>query len=214
MANSIKRGLTGLMVGQSRSALLDARNWNKEKNYDQEVARCIISQMLMGIALESCANELGDSVFPDNVWKNLERIDTKTKWWLISGHGGKQPFDYGAEPMQTVHALMRVRDQLVHPKVYDAGDELVLLIDGIYERHVPPDRLMPVGATLASATRLLHEDKAFNVAATEELWRRGVQAIMAMKKHTGTELFSWAETSMMMYQMMVREDGGGQKGTD
>lgn len=206
MTVPIKRGLTGLLVGQSRGALLDARNWNKEKNYDQEVARCVVSQMLMGIALESCANELGDSIFPENVWSKLERIDTKTKWWLISGQNGKQPFDYGLEPMQTVADIMRVRDQLVHPKVYDAGTELVLLLDGAYMRDVAPDMEMPSGATLASATRLLHQDKNFNVVATDILWRRGVRAIITVKQHTDSQLFGWAEQSMLMYEIMVKRD--------
>jgi hypothetical protein len=191
--NKLKRGLTGLVTFQAWESIKNAKQWADEKNYNWEVSDCVIAQLLIGILTESAINEVGEGLFPHSVWEGIEKTDNKTKWWIVSGQRGRTPFDYGKEPMQTVREVMTLRNKLAHPKVYEFPPEMMLQrMDGTVERGVDPSRLLQPGESPIAVAIRLHEDEGFNFITTLELFKKVVNALIALKEHMGSELLAWS----------------------
>jgi len=191
--DNLKRGLTGLITFQAWGSIRSAKQWADERNYNLEVSDCVIAQLLIGVVIESAINEVGESLFSASVWDGIEKTDTKTKWWIVSGQAGRAPFDYGVEPMQTVREIMRVRNKLAHPKVYKFPPEIMLQkIDGTVERNVDPNKPIEVGDSPITAAIRLHEDEGFNFTNSFALFKRAVIGLIALKEHMGSEFLTWS----------------------
>ena len=160
----MQRSITGLLASQAYVHVKDAKPWYDEKNYYLEVGQCIVAQLLMGLSVEGVANELGEKLFRSWIWERLERQgDAAFKWWILSSHEGRTAFDPSAEPLQTVSALVKIRNALVHPKMLDFGDEIILQhMDGDVTRNVSPTQLMTPGDQPITPTFKLREEHGYN----------------------------------------------------
>lgn len=191
-ANSVTRGLTGIMMYRAYQLTTDMLN-AQMVDHNGDVQNSIMAQMLLGVTLESAANEVGAEVMSRDEWTTVERMDPKTKWWVISGMSGKKRFEFGREPLQTIGIVMAIRNKLVHPKSSDFTHEVVILTpDGKLHRHVGPEENLR-GDPIHHVTAQLYEDCKFNANRTLELLKKTVNALALLRAQTDSIYLRWTE---------------------
>lgn len=202
-SNTVKRGYTWIFVAQAVAKVEEAIDRSKAANYLGEVADCLLAQILLGIALESAVNEAGDLLLSSTAWAALEKTETHAKWYLMSSLGGRSPFDYSHEPMQTVREVARKRNEFVHPKGFKHQNEIVLQDeDGTVHRNVNPDQLVQPGQTLITAALALHEQKELNISKTLDLLDRTVEAIIKLREHLNLPIFGFMDRARVQVEVL------------
>ena len=206
--NQVKRGYTSIMLVQAINRVEAASGWAKQKNFAGEVSECIVAQLLMGISLESAINEVCDTLLPKSAWAGLEKADVQTKWYIASGINGKTPFDFGAEPIQTVSEMSKKRNALAHPKGFKFENQIVLQdSDGTVHRNVPPDSLVKPGQSLITGALALHEKEEFNLAKTTTLLERTIAAIIKLTEHLETNELGYIHSIRVNFERMKSLEG-------
>jgi hypothetical protein len=190
----MKRSITGMIAVQAFSCVREAKSANQEKDHDREVSDCVVGQLLMGLTLEGVANELADRLFPAWPKERLDKADTAFKWWFLSAHNNRVPFEQSAEPLQIVTQLMKARNKIAHPRVHDLGDENILQdMSGNIQRNVPGTQELRPGDRHLTATVGFMEKHDYNFAATLSLLRRTIAAVIILRDHVETNDFVWAD---------------------
>jgi hypothetical protein len=110
----MKRSLTGLIASEAYLHVKDAKAAHESRALDCEVSNCIVAQLLLGLTVEGVANEVADRLLPTWHGKKIESADVAFKWWFLSAHNSRTPFDPGAEPLQTVTGLIKIRNRIAH----------------------------------------------------------------------------------------------------
>jgi len=189
----MKGSITGLIASQAYFHVKDAKAAHDSRALDREVSSCVMAQLLLGLTVEGVANEVADRLFPTWPGKKMESADVAFKWWFLSAHNSRTPFDPGAEPLQTVTRLIKIRNAIAHPKVYDFGDELIIQnSSGIVQRDVPGDQFLKPGDRLTSPTVQLMEDHEYDYERTVDLLRRTIKAVIKLRDHVALDIFKWA----------------------
>jgi hypothetical protein len=148
---AIKRSLTGVIASNAFSSVKETKAAHGEKDYDREVQNCLVAQLLLGLTVEGAANEVGDALFPEWPSEKFENADTGFKWWFLSAHANRTPFHQGAEPLQTITELIKLRNKIAHPKVHDFEGLHLQNISSDIERDVAPNRLPSAGRQIDNA---------------------------------------------------------------
>jgi hypothetical protein len=189
----MKGSLTGLIASQAYSHVREAKAARDEKAIDREVSNCVMAQLLLALTVEGVANEVAEVLFPKWPKDRVQSADAAFKWWFLSAHNNRIPFDQSAEPLQTVVELLRLRNHIAHPKVHDFGDELIVQdSQGNLQRNVPGTQLLKPGDKLASPTVQLMEDHKYNYEKTYELLTRTISAVIKFRDHVGVTILKWA----------------------
>jgi hypothetical protein len=195
---TMKTSITGFLAHQALASLREARVADKERAYERVVPSCVIAQMLLALVLEGTANEIADQQLSKWVAKRLESSSTEFKWWFLSGREGRTPFEAGAEPIQTVSDLNKIRNEIAHPKVHDFGNEIIIQdINRDIQRNVPGDQLIRPGDRLAMPTMQLHDDHGYNYEMTLVLLKRTMDAVINLRHHVGIEVYFYADNIKM-----------------
>lgn len=164
-----------------------------KSNVGEEVQCCVAALVMMGMALEGIANEVGRALCNRWLWGRIEeKADIVFKWWLLSGFGEGKQFDPGERPLQTIEQFRKVRNRIAHPKVEDLGDEIMVRSSqGTLERQVPLDEPLHEGDNVyVGFGKLLDE---FNASDTVDGLRRGLEAIIALRDHLRVEGLVWVD---------------------
>ena len=97
--------------------------------------------LFAALAVEAYANELLADILPPRDWEALDQLKPPEKLLLgtrLAGEG-ESPLDRGAEPLQSVTELMKVRNRLVHARPQGGIAAWVQDVEEADERAIGPD---------------------------------------------------------------------------
>ena len=167
-----------------------ARN---EGNPDDEVRWSIGVHLMISLALEGLANELGEAIYDKWTWKKLEKTDTPLKLRFISGYGGRTSFDPSREPLQFISELKRTRDQIAHPKPQHAGDEVIVRSKGgEVSRNVSHETNLQDGDTVFVGLGKLLDQYTYEKATT--VTQNAITAMQTLRDHLEMSGFDWLDS--------------------
>jgi hypothetical protein len=69
------------------------------KKTTTEVQNSVVAQLLLGLAIEGTANEVGDALFSRWPADRFENADTAFKWWFLSAYAGRTASAAGLRPI-------------------------------------------------------------------------------------------------------------------
>jgi hypothetical protein len=188
-----KRSITGLIATQAYVHTKDARQWHREREFRLEVQECIMAQLLMGLLVEGVANELGEELCQTWVWERLEqKSDTAFKWWFLSSQDGRTAFNPGAEPLQTIGTLIRIRNPLAHPKTINFGSEDAVQ-DMAGNVTFPAMGTLNPGDKVITVSYILWQRHGYNYLHSLELLKKTIDAVVKLRDHLGWSGFRWAD---------------------
>jgi hypothetical protein len=189
----MKTTISSILLLNALDYVKKAQAAHDDGRTDKEVRASISAQLMAAIAIEGIGNEIGEIAFDVWTWERLEKVETPLKWASISGVGGRDRFDPGAEPLQTVQNLKRIRNRLVHPKIQDLGAEIVVRAeDGTVTRHVPPEAKVKSGDLIMLGFGWLI-DAGFDAKSSRELTKRTIAAIKTMRDHMNISGLDWID---------------------
>jgi hypothetical protein len=203
----MKASITSFLTAQSLESIRNARNAKYENHPNIEVYHCVIGTLMIALALEGFANEVGENTFGNWVWERVERLDTPLKWYFASGDCGRTHFDPSCEPLQTVQRLSKIRNRIAHPKIEDMGEEIIIRSkDGTIQRNVPRTQLLKEGDDIiVGAAEML---KDFNYTNTAEELRKAFGAMKEFRDHMGASGFKWIERNEVELNAIVSTPPG------
>jgi hypothetical protein len=188
----MKSTITSMLIRNAINYARQASEANKDSKLDMEIYCSIGAHLMMALAIEGIANEIGEAVLPPSLWSRVEKVDTVVKWYTISGIGDRQHFDLSEEPLQTIQRLVSIRNRIAHPKVEDLGDEIIIKNrKGEVRRNVKTIDLTQGGDTIyIGLGKLIAEFSS--VKATDTI-KKGIDAILKLKKHLGVSGLEWID---------------------
>lgn len=167
-----------------------ARN---EGNPDDEVRWSIGVHLMISLALEGLANELGEVIYDKWTWEKLEKTDTLLKLRFISGYGGRTSFDPSRPPLQFISELNKTRDRIAHPKPQLAGDEVIVRSKaGEVSRNVSHETKLRDGDTVFVGLGKLLDKYTYEKAATAT--QNAIAAMQKLRDHLEMSGFDWLDS--------------------
>ena len=171
---------------------------------DDEVRWSIGAHLMISLALEGLANELGEAIYDKWTWERLEKTDTPLKLRFLSGFGGRTPFDPAREPLQFISELKKTRDRIAHPKPQDAGDEVIVRSKaGDVSRNVSRDTKLRNGDTIFLALGKLLDRYTFEKAATAT--QNAITAMRTLRDHLEMSGFDWLDSKEQELKQVTNE---------
>ncbi len=164
---------------------------------DLEVQYSIGAHLMCALALEGIINEVGEVVLK-TWWTLVDKSNTPEKWMLASHFLQGGPFATGVEPVQTVSAMYRLRNSIVHPKSREPGDEVIVRTgDGRIVRDAPMEYVLKENDTVHFGLgKLLVE---FNSSSAQRALTKTHQAFKSLKAKlpptTPEHLIRWVTES-------------------
>lgn len=180
-------------VKQAQAACANARP-------DEEIRFSLGAHLMLALAMEGVANEIGEATFDKWSWDRLEKSDTPLKWRLVSSFDGRSPFAPDKEPLQTIQHLSRIRNRIAHPKPEPLGDETIVTTKtGELKRHVKDEYKLQDGDNIyvGYGKRL----DAFNAQTSSESTTKAIRAIKLMRDHMNADGLEWLEGAERLLSM-------------
>jgi hypothetical protein len=147
----MKTTIASLLVRNATEYVKEAEIAHLDSDLQHEASASVGAHLMLALALEAIGNKVGYVAFggKKGLWDRLEKVDTVTKWYILSTVGRRKAFDSGGEPLQPVEYMMKIRNNIAHPKVIEMGDEIIIRsMGGEVHRHVQRDRLLEDGDTI------------------------------------------------------------------
>jgi|GEM_PF-1487214 len=130
--------VTTLIIRQAVESLKDCLLARKKLDVERECDTAVNVHILLGVALEGIINDIGSTTVEAWVWAEIEKLNPPAKWKLI----GK--FEVGKKTLNTVIEIQKLRNKLVHPKLYDMGDIAIAVdITGKYYKISKDEDILP-----------------------------------------------------------------------
>jgi len=188
MKQSIVKILLENAVEHMRSSL----SAHRENNIPEEIRHSISAHLMAALALEGFANQISENVLDKWVWRRIEKMDTPLKWHFISGLNGLKPFGPPDQPLQIVQKLHSIRNRLVHPKIMDVGDEIIVLeSNGNLRRNVPIDEKVKDGDTILVGYGKLFDE--FNSSSAQKVVECSINAVKQLIGHLSITGLEWVD---------------------
>jgi hypothetical protein len=189
----MKVTITGALVQNAIDLVRLSREARHAGNPDDEVRWSIGAHLMISLALEGLANELGEAVYDTWTWERLEKTDTPLKLRFLSGFGGRTPFEPSSEPLQFISELKRTRDRLAHPKPQAAGDEIIVRSKaGEVRRNVPHETQLQDGDTIFLGLGKLLD--TYNFAKAAAATQSAITAMRTLRDHLEMSALDWLDT--------------------
>jgi hypothetical protein len=139
--NEKKASITKFLLEKAKLDLLSGIEAHKNNLIEEEIQTGININLLLGIAIEGIANDIGENIM-GNEWKDIEKSSILTKWIIIFKLKGKE-VDKGRMPLQTFNKLISLRNTIAHPKSELIENDMILISDGQWVRNPPDDYILP-----------------------------------------------------------------------
>jgi hypothetical protein len=188
----MKATISHMLARNAMEYVRHARVAHAKGQPPDEVRFSIGAHVMIAMALEGIANEVGAAAFDKWSWDRLEKCETPLKWRLLSTRGKSKPFEPGKEPLQSVEKLSSMRNRIAHPKVLDLGNEIIVRSkEGQVRRNVQPDEVAKDGDhVVVGLGRLLND---FTAESAHKATKRGLAAMRALTKHLEVRGLDWIE---------------------
>jgi len=141
MNSQNKASITKILFLQSIECVLNAINENKVNRVDKEIQYSLNSSLLLGLVLEGFINEIGEIKLDKFTWKELEKSSTPLKWRIISSL--VKGFPPNEEPLQTIIKLQKKRNNIAHPKLFNAENDIIISNSQILKMNPSDDFELP-----------------------------------------------------------------------
>ncbi len=164
----------------------------KKGKVREEICHSIGAHLMVALVLEAIGNEISETLFNDWVWRRIEKMDTTMKWYIISGLDGKKQFDPSKEPLQTIQYLQATRNKIVHPKVIDRGEEIMLISrERKLHRSVSMDKKLEEGDEIIIGHGKLFDQ--FNAKTAKDALDKTIKALKYLREHLEIVGYEWID---------------------
>lgn len=161
-------------------------------NVQGEVSTSLSAHLMLALALEGIANEVGDVAFQSALWDKIEKADTVAKWYFLSTLDQRKPFQSGEEPITTIQKLVSIRNRIAHPKVIDFGDDLIIQNkDGKIIRNPSNEYVLQEGDSIIAGLGKLLD--VFNWETAFQMTQSSIKAINILRSHLSIEGLEWVD---------------------
>lgn len=188
----MKTTIVSVLISNAIEYVRKAKSAKKKSRPDEEVRNSIGAHLMIALAIEGIANEVGEAAFDKWHWSRIEKCDTPLKWYILFGFFGNKLLKQSEEPLQIIQKVTTIRNKIAHPKVIDLGDEIIIRSKkGKLNRNVPPDYILKNGDTIWSGLGKLVDE--FNYKNTFEIVQKSFYAIKELRKQLSIEGLEWID---------------------
>jgi hypothetical protein len=200
----MKITITGGLIRNAIDLVRFSHIAHAKGNPDDEVRWSIGAHLMIAIALEGLANEVGETIVDTRTWKELRRASTPEKWRILSHFGGRVELDPKNEPLKSVSELMSLRHGIAHPKQLEGGQEVIVRSSvGRVQRNVPLDTRLEQGDTVFIALGELLD--TYTSANAVNATQRALRAMKTLRDHFELANLDWIDDREKELQQLIEE---------
>jgi mRNA-degrading endonuclease YafQ of YafQ-DinJ toxin-antitoxin module len=142
--NEHKAIIIEFLLEKAKLDLLSGMEAHKNNRIEKEIQIGININLLLGIAIEGIANDIGEHIMGDE-WKDIEKCSILAKWIIIFKLKGKE-VDKGRKPLQVFDKLRSLRNKIAHPKLELVENDIILISkNGQWVKNPSDDYKLPDG---------------------------------------------------------------------
>ncbi len=162
-----------------------------KSHIEEEIRNSIGAHLILGITLEGIGNEFGELALDKWTWERLEKSDPPLKWKIISTKKEKG-FKSGEEPLQTVQALQKIRNKIVHPKIEEHGEDIIVIRkNGKIFRNADGKGKIKDGDKIMKSYGKLYDE--YNAKNALDKLKSTMNALITFRDHMKYNGFGWMD---------------------